>query len=350
MLAVHWCQAGKEAYLVYPSISDIPKKIRVSSIKVDAIDFKRGDITSLLKQYRYIADNQVTTIYLSDYPGYYWRYIIYRLAGAKHIIVHNHAPGMRSRPGVVKRLLKKLAYKLPGMSADGIIGATDYVRKRNIEIGCAPEAKCYSAPNGVAEQMDSQAENIKERYKIPVEKKILVTTSRANKYKGIEFALEVLAFLIKDRKVNNLHYLFCGDGPDIDSFRQKAAQLKIEDKVTFAGYVKNVYPLLLSCDMAIHPSNGEVGYSLSILEYMQAGLPVIVPDNPSVCGATLDATDGLIYKEGDVRDAAEKIEQLLDQPELAREMGEQAKKRIADEYMLANTHTKLLEAVASIIK
>ena len=131
-------------------------------------------------------------------------------------------------------------------------------------------------------------------------------------------------------------------------FKSSAKNFGIEGYVTYTGQLDTVFPYLASCDFAIHPSKGEVGYSLSILEYMQAGLPVIVSDNPSVCGATLDGVNGCIYKEGDLLDATSKVAQLLSSPELINIMGGRAKQLVFEKYRLSDTHDQLLQAVSAI--
>ncbi len=178
----------------------------------------------------------------------------------------------------------------------------------------------------------------------------MVTTGRASHYKGVDFALEVLAILVNNGNRRDVHYLFCGDGPNIDEFRRLANRLNIQDYVTFTGYISHVYSHLLACDFAIHPSKGEVGYSLSILEYMQAGLPVIVPDNPSVCGASVSGINGFVYKEGCTLDAADKVIELLDDPILVERMGEQARQYVQETHRLEVTHQRLLNAVIAIEK
>lgn len=348
LLAQHYSDMEKEVYLVYPGISTIPEKISESPIVVEQLDFKKKDLVSLFRQYRFIRKNRIGTIYFSDYPSCNLKYLIFRLAGVKHIIVHEHVPGIRGIPGKSRLLIKKWIHRMPLICASGLIAATEYVRRRHIEVNGMPEEKCYCASNGLPEPSVAQAVDLHREFGIAENKKIMVTTGRAAKYKGIDFALALLAKLVKKQQRQDIHYLFCGDGPDLEAFKSTAKSLGIEGFVTFSGQLDTVFPYLVSCDFAIHPSRGEVGYSLSILEYMQAGLPVIVPDNPSVCGATLDGVNGYIYKEHDLLDATEKVVQLLNSAELINTMGGQAKQLVSDKYRLSDTHDQLLQAVAAI--
>jgi glycosyltransferase involved in cell wall biosynthesis len=177
---------------------------------------------------------------------------------------------------------------------------------------------------------------------IPRERVIIVTVGRAHRYKGIEFALTVIRELTKGCTPSAVHYLFCGDGPDLHLFRDLAHRYELGDRVTFAGKRDDVRSLLKGCSIALHPSKGEVGYSLSILEYMEAALPVIVPDNPSVCEAAVDGETGFIYREGDIADAVRTVRRLLSDPDLRNYLGAAGVERQRQEYKLQASHKKLI--------
>lgn len=338
----------RPVYLAYPGISTIAKDIRDANIIVKKQNFKSSNLISVVKQYVFIINHNIGTIYFSDFPSFHWKYLIYRLAGVNVIIVHDHTPGLRSKPGAMKKRLKKLIHRLPGMSADGVIAATDYVRKRNIETGCVPEKRCYSVPNGLPDLHTNKSFDLREIYAIPLDRKIMITTGRANHFKGIRFALEVMEVLINQEMRRDIHYIFCGGGPDLDDFSRIAKALNIDDYVTFTGELEDVLACLHCCDFAIHPSKGEVGYSLSILEYMQAGLPVIVPDNPSVCAASISGINGYIYTENNKQDAVSKVIRMLDDPADIRQMGARAKAMVRSDYSLDATHELLIKTVQSI--
>lgn len=348
LLGEHYSDELRKVYLAYPDISTIPKAISGSALIVKKMSFKEKDVFSLLRQCKFIRKHRVGTIYFSDYPSCSMRYLFYRLSGVKHIIVHDHTPGIRDAPGKLKMMIKKIEHRIPLICASGLIAATEYVRRRHIEINRMPEHKCFCAPNGLPKCPDVHQVDLFKEYGIPENRKIMITTGRASKYKGIDFALCIVEQLVNKQQRKDIHYLFCGDGPDLELFKSMAKNLCIEDYVTFSGQIDTVFAYLKSCDFAIHPSKGEVGYSLSILEYMQAGLPVIVPDNPSVCGATIDATNGYIYKENDLSDAAAKVLILLDHPEICDTMGTAAKKLVLEKYKLSNTQNQLLQSVLAI--
>ena len=163
------------------------------------------------------------------------------------------------------------------------------------------------------------------------------------------FALEVVACLV-ERGHTSLRYVFCGDGPHLDAFKARAAELNIENHCVFTGRVENVAESFPFCDLGFQPSQGEVGYSLSIIEYMVAKLPVIVPDNPSVCAATCHSKTGRIYVEAMVDDAADQIDWYIQNPRERQLHGEAARQAVFDGYTLDKTHQALLDAFNKTLK
>lgn len=339
-----------EVVLAYPSISVIPKSITDSGIKVEEYDFKERGILQVLSNVRFLLKNNIKYIYFSDRNFFRWEYLIYRLAGIKRIIIHDHTPGMRTPPRGFKKFLKCIVARLPLVSADLIIGATEFVRNRNMEIACLPKRKCVSAPNGVPELGNrSNSVDIREEYSIPKESIIIVSVGRVDLYKGIDFSLDVVRYLVYKMKVVNLMYIYFGDGPDQSECEKIVKEKKIEKHVIFAGRKDNVIDYLPGCDIGLHTSRGEVGYSLSILEFMRASLPVVVPDNPSVCEATSHGETGLVYKDLDVASAAKALSDLIGNKEMRLGMKTASLKKINSKYSLEKCHKLLLTHLSKII-
>jgi len=336
-------------FLAYPSISVVPEDIESSEIIVKQMSFNDSSLASLWGQCRFIRKHNIETIYFSDHSSCSLKYLLFHLIGVQHIIVHDHTPGVRSVPGKIKKILKTALRHVPLICVDGLIAVSKYVKKRHIEVTCMPRGRCYCAENGLPDMPDVKALDIVKEFGVPANRRVMVTTGRASVYKGIDFSLAVLSALIHEHGRGDVHYLFCGDGSDLDVLKKRAIELDVEEYVTFTGRVQSVYPYLKACDFAIHPSKGEVGYSLSILEYMQAGLPVIVPDNPSVCGETANEVTGYIYREGDVADAANKVIELLNAPELMTSMGLAAEDVASKKHKLSDTHSQLLRAIVDIM-
>jgi glycosyltransferase involved in cell wall biosynthesis len=345
-LAEHYNEQFK-VILAYPSITAIPAVIYQAPLDAVQQDFSRVNFFAVLGQCRFLLRHRVYVIYFSDKPTWHWRYLLYRLCGVCLIIVHDHTPGMRTPARGIKGFLKRLLHRLPGVSADEAIGATEFVRQRLISVSGMPPARCHAAPNGLPSVASPKPIDLNMVFKIPAGKVVMIMTGRAHRYKGVGFVLESISVMdpaIRER----LHFLFVGDGPDLEMFVATSKKLEIFDQCTFPGRRDDIPSLLQGANFAIHASQGEVGYSLSILEYMRAGLPVVVPDNPSVCGAIVHKINGIVYPEGDVRRAASAVEKLVTDESLRRKLGMQAQLSI-QQYTLENTHAALIEVFEKCI-
>ena len=338
----------KTVFLCYPRVNKIPEAVKKTSIATKELDFCTKK-SSLLRQIQFIKKHKIECIYYSDQPMLHWRYAIFRCVGVKKIIIHDHTPGMRTSPNGIKKFLKTIVMRAPWMTADAYIGATQFIQSRGETVGCIPKCKCFHAPNGIPSDQPNSKADIHKLFDIPMTRQIMVCTGRAHSVKGIDFALRCIANIVLQDKESRLHFLFCGDGPLLDELKNLSRRLNIEGHVTFAEKRQDIKNLLTGCDFAFHPSKAEVGYSLSILEYMQAKLPVVVSDNPSVCGATTHNKTGLIYKENDLGAACDAIKKLLYDEKATALMGFQSSQTLKQAYQIENTHASLTDIFHQVL-
>lgn len=345
-LADYYCRQY-QVILAYPSISSLPPAINQAPLLAVEQDFNDTRFCQVIVQCRFLRRNKVCTIYFSDQATWHWRYALYRICGVRLIVVHDHSPGLRAPARGAKARLKRLVHRWLWLAADGYIGATEFVRQRLIEVNCVTQSKCFVARNGLPPLISSpKVVDLHVFFQIPTGRKILIMCGRAQRYKGVDFVLRCMKHLLSEDR-ENLHFLFLGDGPDLSLFVDMSSEMGIANYCTFAGRRRDVPDLLEGADIAIHPSRGEVGYSLAILEYMRAGLPVVVPDNPSVCAATEHKISGMIYPEGDVQAAVEILQQLVNDNALREKLGARARREVR-KFSLEVTHSELLEAFSKI--
>ncbi|TVM02180.1 MAG: glycosyl transferase family 1, partial [Candidatus Brocadia sp. WS118] len=116
----------------------------------------------------------------------------------------------------------------------------------------------------------------------------------------------------------------------------EAARLNIEKQVKFWGQLsrKQVLEKLNFCDVLLHPGLHDSG-AMVCSEAMGAGLPVICLN---LGGPALQVTEETGFKipalspEQAVKDMAEAMLKLAKNPQLARQMGEAGRKRVAEHF------------------
>lgn len=343
-ISKHFGTKNIDCHLLYPRITQIPESIASTAINTIELDFSDHSPGNALKLYRLIKKHDIKHLYLSDAPTYSWFYILLRIFGIKNIVVHDHTPGERTVPSFPLSIIKNIIQHTPYYTADHFIAVTDFVHQRHIKVNRIPADKCSTASNGIHPYDLKQAvpHYAHHQFGIDEDKQIVVTTGRASYYKGIDFFIRCADELINHQKHEHLHFLFCGDGPDIEDFKLLVQQLNLDGGFTFAGKRSDINKILPSCTVGLHCSDGEVGYSLSILEYMSAGLITIVPDNPSVSLSITDSINGFLYQPRDLTSATEAIKRAIDS-ETSGALKENAIATVSEKFHIKSTNQNLIE-------
>ncbi|PTB98251.1 hypothetical protein C9993_08405, partial [Marinobacter sp. Z-F4-2] len=253
-----WCELSDyfkaknyQTYVVFPTVSKVAKCLTEHDCIVDQEDFTSKSFGAVLRQAKYLRKNAIKIIYLTDQETYSFRYLVFRLCGVRKIIVHDHTPGVRTRPHFVKVLIKSISNRIPFYSCSACFAVSPYVRQRLIDVNCVPADKVHCVTNGI-EVVDLKLPEKPDDNLVRI-----VTVGRASYYKGIDFALRVISALVFEKGYDNIRYALFGDGPDLEAFESLAAELKIEPYVEFKGQVNSVAEELARCDIAFHPSKGE---------------------------------------------------------------------------------------------
>lgn len=335
--------------VAFPRLRAIPEVIVRSNLEPIQFHFRPAPLPSIGRQLRFLRRNRIRVVYLTDRAPVDWRYALYRVAGVRRIIVHDHTPGSRSVPTGVKRWIKRVIPRIPWIAADALIGASEFVSRRNRESALFPAGRIYTVCNGVSDHASERDKDARLEFGIAADCHIVVSISRAHHIKGIDRALAVIRELVVERKRDDVHILHLGDGPELPALREAAARMHIEEHVTFPGSRADARSLLASCDVALMLSRGEIGYSLSILEAMAAGLPVVVSDEESVREATIDGETGFRVDPDAPGEVADVIERLVDDAALRKRIGENGRAVQRERYRLRDTHQELLEAMGRIL-
>lgn len=175
----------------------------------------------------------------------------------------------------------------------------------------------------------------------------LGTTTRLVAVKDVDLLLEVASLL--SRSHPRVECLVMGDGPERQRLEARAEQMGLAGIVRFAGRVADVREGLRRLDVFIVTSVYEGGVSMSVLEAMEAGLPVVVTAAGGVEEAVVDGETGYIVSREQERGAlaaalAERAAALLDDPGLRARMGQAGARRVRREFTIERTAAQTLRA------
>jgi glycosyltransferase involved in cell wall biosynthesis len=143
--------------------------------------------------------------------------------------------------------------------------------------------------------------------------------------KGHRFLLDA-ARVLKERG-RRINYVFAGDGSKKAQLQRMVQMLGLREEVSFVGFVKDVPKFLSSIDVLVLPSLYE-GLGVAALEAMAAGKPVVATRVGGLAESIVDGETGFLVPSRDATALAEAIQKLVDNPFMARAMGQKGTARV----------------------
>lgn len=143
--------------------------------------------------------------------------------------------------------------------------------------------------------------------------------------RGLDTAIKAMPLVLE--KIPETILLLVGDGNNRPELEQLARELRLENRVVFAGYQKfeRIPSYIAACDAGLipHISNPHIETTMpnKIFQFMAMGKAVIVSGTRPMMRIVNDAKCGLIFRDRDTKALAEAIVQCHD-PGLRRRLGE----------------------------
>ena len=164
---------------------------------------------------------------------------------------------------------------------------------------------------------------------------------------GIDYLLRAVQYIVNSKHRTDVHFGLVGGGTELASLQAYAGELGIADYVTFTDRVpdQEMLEMLNTADVCINPDVANEMNDKStmnkIMEYMALAKPIVQFD---LVEGRFSAQEASLYaRKNDVEDLAEKILELLDDPQKRQAMGEFGRNRVINELEWKYEEPKLLE-------
>ncbi len=184
---------------------------------------------------------------------------------------------------------------------------------------------------------EKQKMELKKSFGYQADDFLLFYAAEFNKNKNQQFLLHVMKLLKDDD--SNVKLLLAGEGALLESSRQLADMLGISHMIDFLGFRKDLQEIMPICDLAVASSLRE-GLPVNVMEAMACGLPVVAVDNRGHRELVRNAETGWVLPIGDLLGFSEKVKDLVNRPDVKKEMGQNGRDAILATY---STNKVLLE-------
>jgi glycosyltransferase involved in cell wall biosynthesis len=151
---------------------------------------------------------------------------------------------------------------------------------------------------------------------------------------GIDLLIDAADHLVRAMQREDIQFCLVGGGPSLSALKAMAAQRGLCQHITFTGRASDevLFEVLSTMDIGINPDRVNAMNDKStmnkIMEYMAMGKPIVQFD---VREGRFSAQDASLYaKPNDPVDMAQKIAELVDDPERRAAMGALGRKRVSE--------------------
>jgi len=296
-----------------------------------------NDARVVFRLARVLREHEVDVVHSNNWGTLLETSLARRRAGvAHHVHVEHGAELADLRLGFVKRKLRGMAMRWAFRRLDALVSVCDGVTQRLCQRYGVPAERVLRVANGVETPEGAtdptHRARIRDELGVGPETCLVGSVGRLAPVKDFRTAIDAVARLV--RQGRDLALLLVGDGPERAALGERAETAGIADRVHLVGEQGRVGPWLAAMDLYVNSSLSE-GMSLSILEGMSAGLPLVVTgvgESASLLGG--DGCGGLVVPPGSPDESAAAIARLVGDASLRGRMGRIAQARFERCYTI----------------
>ncbi len=175
-------------------------------------------------------------------------------------------------------------------------------------------------PNGVElKRYQQHFEDCRPEFGFSSQDILLIYSGRLGPEKSVDFLLQAFGGVAE--AIKNVYLLILGGGPEEETLKKLAIELRVEERVRFLGMVPydRIPQYLTMCDVFVTSSVTEV-HPLSVIEAMASGLPALGIHSVGVGDTIEDGITGLLASQNQAAFAAKLTRLCLDR-NLRNKMG-----------------------------
>jgi glycosyltransferase involved in cell wall biosynthesis len=274
----------------------------------------------------------------------------FKLLGKKYIFdQHDISPEVFEakfgRRGILHRILLFLEW-CSFRAADVVLVTNESFRKIAEERGRVRKGRIHVVRNGPDLQ---RVRLLPENSALRRGRRYLVGyVGVMGKQEGIDLLLRIVRNIVDARGRSDIQFALIGDGTELSSMKAYARELRIDEYVTFTGYLQgdSLFELLSTSDVCVSPDfpneMNNKSTMVKIMEYMALGKPIVQFD--LVEGRYSAQQASLYVGRSDENEFAEKLLFLIDHPDERQRMGQIGRERVLSELAWPHQATKLLSA------
>jgi glycosyltransferase involved in cell wall biosynthesis len=294
----------------------------------------RFDLAAWRPLVRVLRRERVQILHAHMFGSSVWGALLAQLVRVPVVVVHEHGT-----PFEVERGRLFLERNLLGRAADAYVAVSEHDQRKIVDRG-VPAERTFVLPNGISTPVVDETKDVRAELGIAADAPVVGAVGLQRREKAYDVLLRAAA--VARERIPALRVVLVGDGVMRNELVRLTGELGLDDAVVFAGVRVDVPEVLRSFDVAVNSSHSE-GSPLSVMEYMEAGLPVVATRVGGVPGIVRDGVDGVLVPPNDPAAMGDALVQVLSDREKAEAMGRSGRERRRAEFDLEVSARRLGE-------
>ncbi len=169
---------------------------------------------------------------------------------------------------------------------------------------------------------------------------VVGAVGRIERWKGFDLLVEAFALVVKEHQEARL--VLVGDVvfnrlKNVKTeLLEKVRTLGLQDKVIFTGFRDDMSTIMAGIDLLAHSPVEPEAFGLILIEAMACGRPIVSVPLGGIPEVVHDGENGLLAQVGDPASIAGNICRIINDPVLARRMGEAGRRMVEERFNIAH--------------
>ncbi|NJL64709.1 MAG: glycosyltransferase family 4 protein [Methylacidiphilales bacterium] len=247
-------------------------------------------------------------------------------AGVKRVVITHHTPELKVQYNWKGNLVKRIVFKL----TDYFIFTSPYDKAMGIKLDNISPVKSKVIALGLEtskfsltqEERDIIRVNIREKLQIPQDHIVIASAGRLESQKAQSDLIKAANIICSHHE--NITFVLVGEGSLRATLETQINNLGLSRRFLLPGFVNNIGEFLCAVDIFTMSSLFE-GLCYAVVEAAAMGIPVVATAVGGMRYSVADGETGILVEPGYPEKLAEKLNYLLQNPDIAHLMGKNGK-------------------------
>jgi len=317
-------------------VGPLGERLQADGVPVMAYGRKPGlDLSVSRRMAADIRAHRIQVVHAHQYTPFFYSAIAARLSGVRpRVIFTEHG---RHYPDVVSARRRWINRAVLDRMADDVNAVCEFSARALAEKDGFRADRIHVIPNGIDAPKYSPVQDraaLKAQLGLDPARRHVICVARFHPVK--DHRTLIAAFAQVAGEIDDVDLVLAGDGELRGAIESQIREAGLDARVRLLGVRRDVADVLRACDVFALTSVSEAA-SITLLEAMGSGLPVVVTavgGNPEL---VRHGTDGLLFPRGDAGAGADALRRILGDPAFARVLGASGRARVLDTFNLDRT-------------